>query len=69
VNIAGHTLNPPGGLAVDAAADLYIAETNGTRVREVPSMGIPPRLRRVLLRLPITVTVDLANNPLYRGSK
>jgi DNA-binding beta-propeller fold protein YncE len=41
VNIAGYTLNAPGGLAVDAAGNPYIADTNNARVLEVSVSGNP----------------------------
>ncbi len=67
VSTPGFTLSSPGGVAVDASGNLYIADSYNARVLEVPVSGSPTQIGGGAFSLPITVAVDSKNGVLYVG--
>jgi sugar lactone lactonase YvrE len=58
----GTGLNHPDGVAVDAAGDVFIADTRNSRVVEVPANGGPQVTVGTGIQFPQGVTVDSAGN-------
>ena len=62
VTAGGAGLNLPQGLALDAAGDVFVADTGNNRVVEVPAGGAVPTLLGAGLNQPSSVAVDGAGN-------